>query len=94
MKASPPSNLVEKIVEIFTRDYNERRYTEPFFEGSALFFHIEPKGGSINDINLRPMNFNRIVRDRPDELINEASKYRYNRTSTIHAGIGSTHLDY
>jgi len=69
--------LVGEITGLFPRDYGERRFHEPFFGGGAVFFHIEPRGGSINDINPRLMNFYRVVRDRPRELIEEARRYRY-----------------
>ena len=71
--------LVKRIVELFPGDYRDRRYHEPFFGGGAVFFHIEPGGGTINDVNPKLMNFYRVIRDRPKELIEEASKYRYNK---------------
>jgi DNA adenine methylase len=70
-------NLLKNIVSLLPDDYNERRYHEPFLGGGAVFFHIEPRRGSINDINSRLMNFYKVVRDRPLDLIKEASKYRY-----------------
>lgn len=70
-------SLVKRIVGLFPDDYRSMRYHEPFFGGGAVFFHIGPASGSINDINPRLMNFYRVVRDRPEELIEEASKYRY-----------------
>ena len=70
-------SLVREITELLPGDYGERRYHEPFFGGGAVFFSIKPRGGSINDINRRLMNFYRIVRDRPKELIEEARRYRY-----------------
>jgi DNA adenine methylase len=69
--------LIQRIVDLFPDDYRDRRYHEPFFGGGAVFFHIEPGSGSINDINPRLMDFYRVVRDRPEDLIEEASKYRY-----------------
>jgi len=69
--------LVREIIGLFPGEYGERRFHEPFFGGGAVFFSIEPRGGSINDINRRLMNFYRIVRDRPEELIDEARRYRY-----------------
>ena len=70
-------SLVKRIVGLFPDDHRGRRYHEPFFGGGAVFFHVEPEGGTINDINPRLMNFYRVVRERPRELIEEASKYRY-----------------
>ncbi len=69
--------LIESIVDLLPADYKERRYHEPFFGGGAVFFHIEPAEGSINDVNPRLINFYRVVRDRPAELIEEASRYKY-----------------
>ncbi len=73
-------SLVERIVGLFPEDYRDRRYHEPFLGGGAVFFHVRPRGGSVNDINPRLMNFYRVVRDSPEELIKEASGYRYDET--------------
>ena len=70
-------SLIQRIVDLFPDDFRERRYHEPFFGGGAMFFHVEPSSGSINDINPRLMNFYRVVRDEPEALIEEASKYAY-----------------
>ena len=72
--------LIEDIIRLLPVDYSERAYHEPFFGGGALFFHLEPKAGSINDVNQRLMNFYKVLRDNPDELIEEASKYRYEKS--------------
>jgi len=52
------------------------RYHEPFFGGGALFFDLEPKQGSINDINPRLMNFYKVVRDCPNKLIEQNTTHR------------------
>jgi DNA adenine methylase len=70
-------SLIQRIVDLFPGDFRERSYHEPFFGGGAMFFHVEPGSGSINDINYRLMNFYRVVRDEPEALIEEASKYVY-----------------
>ena len=70
---------VKKIIELLPIDHRKRRYHEPFIGGGAVFFHIEPCGGTINDINPRLMNFYRVVRNRPNELIEEAVRYQYNK---------------
>ena len=69
--------LVRKIIGLFPSGYGERRFHESFFGGGAVFFSMEPIGGSINDVNRRLMNFYLVVRDRPRGLIEEASRYRY-----------------
>ncbi len=68
---------LERIVGLFPGDIGERGYHEPFIGGGAVFFHVEPGSGSINDINPKLMNFYRVVRDDPEALIEEASKYHY-----------------
>jgi len=52
------------------------RYHEPFLGGGALFFDLEPTGGTVNDANPRLVNFYEQVRDRPDELIELARSFR------------------
>jgi DNA adenine methylase len=71
--------LIEEIITLFPSDYPERAYHEPFFGGGALFFHLEPIRGSINDVNKRLINFYRVLRDKPDKLIEIASKYAYEK---------------
>ena len=71
--------LIGDILRLLPGDYQMRAYHEPFFGGGAVFFHLEPKGGSINDVNKRLMNFYKVLRDRPDELIEEAGNYVYEK---------------
>jgi DNA adenine methylase len=59
--------LLGEIYARFPVDYG--RYHEPFFGGGAVFFDLEPADGTINDTNPRLVNFYRVVRDRPDDLI-------------------------
>lgn len=54
---------------------NFDRYHEPFFGGGALFFHLEPDNGTINDANPRLVNLYRQVRDNVDELIEILESY-------------------
>jgi DNA adenine methylase len=70
--------LLPIILSLFPVDYKTRGYHEPFVGGGAVFFKIRPRSGSINDINTRLMTFYRVVRDRPEELIQQASHYPYN----------------
>lgn len=71
--------LIEQITSLFPEDYSIRAYHEPFFGGGALFFHLEPSRGSINDVNKRLMNFYRVLKEQPRELIEEASQYIYDK---------------
>lgn len=69
--------LIPEILALFPPDYRKRTYHEPFLGGGAVFFKIRPKLGTINDINPRLMNFYKVVRDNPEELIEMASQYPY-----------------
>lgn len=73
--------LLPDILSLFPFDYQERVYHEPFVGGGAVFFKIRPRSGSINDVNMRLMNFYRVVRDQPEELIKHASKYLYDEVA-------------
>jgi DNA adenine methylase len=73
--------LIPDIIDLFPVDFKDRPYHEPFFGGGAVFFKIKPKTGTINDINSRLMNFYRVVKDNPHELISEAGKYSYDEKS-------------
>ncbi len=72
-------SLVERILGFFPDDHRERSYHEPFIGGGAVFFSLEPERGSVNDVNQRLMNFYRVVRDSPDELIRVAGGYNYHK---------------
>lgn len=63
--------ILQEIRDCFPPESDVNTYHEPFFGGGALFFETGPhsKGSSINDINKRLMSFYRVVRDKPEELI-------------------------
>ena len=61
--------IIEEVMNHFPKDYANRTYHEPMVGGGAVFFRLEPRKGTINDINKRLMNFYRVVRDNPTELI-------------------------
>jgi len=71
--------LLPNIISLFPKHYKELTYHEPFVGSGAVFFTIEPKTGTINDINHHLINFFKIVRDKPEDLIQEASKYKYEK---------------
>lgn len=72
--------LIDQIISLFPSDYHTRAYHEPFFGGGALFFHMEPSRGSINDVNRRLINFYTVLKEKPMELIKEASQYVYEKS--------------
>lgn len=71
--------LIPKILRLFPRDYQKRVYHEPFIGGGALFFKIKPAKGTINDVNPRLINFYKVVRDKPEELISQAMTYIHDK---------------
>ncbi len=72
-------SLVQAILSTFPPDYRGRAYHEPFLGGGAVFFSVAPLRGTVNDVNPRLINFYRVVRDHPGELIEEAEKLHYDR---------------
>lgn len=60
--------LLDELYSRFPEEYEN--YHEPFFGGGTLFFDIEPRGGTINDTNIRLVNFYEQIRDQPQALIN------------------------
>jgi DNA adenine methylase len=70
-------SLTREITKLFPEDYKSRLYHEPFFGGGAVFFKIQPKKGSINDINEKLINFYKVVREHPHELIQETKQHPY-----------------
>lgn len=69
--------LLEEIIALFPKDFEDGSFHEPMFGGGAVTFHIEPKVGTINDINSRLMRFYEVVKNRPDELIEESENHQY-----------------
>ena len=68
-------SLIPDILALLPANYRNKNYHEPFIGGGAIFFKIRPRSGSINDINHRLMNFYKVVRDKPDELISLTKTY-------------------
>ena len=74
--AGGKSSLIQDIKMFLPKDIEKRKYHEPFFGGGALFFDLEPKKGTINDVNEKLINFYKIVKEQPESLILEASAYQ------------------
>lgn len=65
--AGGKTQILHEILPRLPSEFNN--YHEPFFGGGAVFFELQPSDGSVNDLNSRLMNFYRVVRDKPRELI-------------------------
>jgi len=71
--------LIDHVISLFPKDHKQRTYHEPFIGSGAIFFTVEPRSGTINDTNEHLMNFYKIVKNHPEELINETLKHEYNK---------------
>ena len=67
--------LLTDITALFPVTYHA--YHEPFVGGGAVFFHLDPDSGTINDLNGRLTTFYEVVRDYPDQLIAENKTHEY-----------------
>jgi len=72
--------LLDQILPLFPKKFEN--YYEPFLGGGAVFFELFSQGLLKNkkiylsDINSELINAYNIVRDRPDELIDNLEKYK------------------
>lgn len=67
--------ILDDITSHFPKKYNN--YHEPMIGGGAVFFSLEPKSGTINDINARLINFYKKVRDCPKQLIELCKTFKH-----------------
>lgn len=67
--------LIPQISELLPAKIRELKYIEPFIGGGALFFHLQPKKALINDANEELINVYKVIRDFPEELIQDLSKH-------------------
>jgi DNA adenine methylase len=54
-----------------------RQYLEPFVGGGALFFHLRPQAGLLNDLNAELMATYRVVQQEVEVLIRVLRSYPY-----------------
>lgn len=73
--AGGKSQLVQALVGYVPRAYT--RYLEPFVGGGALFFHLRPKTGLLNDLNEELIVTYRVVQQQVDDLIPVLRSYPY-----------------
>lgn len=70
--------LLSEITGLFPVSY--QRYHEPFVGAGAVFFHMGPEVGTINDTNERLINFYRVVKRCPEELIEENRSHEHSES--------------
>ena len=51
-------------------------YYEPFIGGGAVLFHLQPRKAVINDTNEELVNLYRVIKDNPEDLIDDLKKHR------------------
>lgn len=67
--------LISEIKELLPKRRGNLTYYEPFIGGGALLFDLQPKRAIINDYNEELINVYRIIRDYPDELIEDLKRH-------------------
>ena len=67
--------LLQELHSRFPISYE--KYHEPFIGGGAVFFDLEPSEGTINDLNRRLISFYEVIRDHPEQLIEENHRHEY-----------------
>jgi DNA adenine methylase len=67
--------LLQELHSRFPVSYE--KYHEPFVGGGAVFFDLEPSEGTINDLNRRLINFYEVIRNHPEQLIEENHRHEY-----------------
>jgi DNA adenine methylase len=77
--------IIEEVIHHFPRDFKDRPFHEPMVGGGAVTFRIEPKRGTINDINGRLMRFYDVVKNRPEELIERNRQHIWSEEYYYHA---------
>lgn len=55
------------------------RYFEPFFGGGAMFFHLQPLGAVVSDLNEELVNLYRCIRDDVEALVVDLKRHPYDK---------------
>lgn len=67
--------LMPDIKKLLPKGLANHPYYEPFIGGGALFFDLQPKQAIINDYNEELVNVYRIIKDNPEELIEDLKRH-------------------
>ena len=68
--------LIPIIKKKLPKGLANRPYYEPFIGGGALFFDLQPKFAVINDYNEELINVYKVIKDNPEELIEDLKKHK------------------
>ena len=68
--------LIPAIKKRLPKGLANRPYYEPFIGGGALFFDLQPKNAVINDCNEELINVYKVIKDNPEELIEDLKKHK------------------
>ena len=77
--AGGKTQLLCELKKAMPTDYN--RYIEPFVGGAALLLNLEPGKAIINDLNSELINMYKMIKDFPDELIEQLSEHDQNHST-------------
>ncbi len=69
--------LPSRLLPLLPSSFNS--YYEPFLGSAALFFALRPARAYLSDTNEDLVNFYKVVRDRPSELIKYLSRLKNSR---------------
>lgn len=71
--------LLSEIMPLIPKNYST--YVEPFVGGAAVLFELQPKKAIINDYNSELINVYEVIRDYPEELIEQLKFHSENNSS-------------
>ncbi len=84
--------LINELTNYLPKGINSYEYIEPFVGGGALFFHLQSKKATINDLNSELINVYLMIKNNLEELISELTKHK-NSTEYFYS-IRSLDRDY
>ncbi len=97
--AGGKARLIAQFEPWLPAQYNH--YHEPFVGGGAMFFHLQPREATLSDANPRLTETYRVIRDRPEELIDRLAhhqkrhgkQYYYEARTRFNGARGMTEVD-
>jgi DNA adenine methylase len=68
--------LIEQIKPHLPKDIDRLKYFEPFIGGGAIFFHLQNKHSTINDLNADLINAYQVVQNNVEALIESLKQHQ------------------